>query len=82
MFCDYKISLTKDLGNRVEVVAYMSEGEYQIIDDEQVYVRTNRIGQARLLFEKNPVGDEEIARELKRALEDIKGSREIIPECL
>lgn len=87
MYCDYKISLIKDLGNRVEVIGYLSEGDYQNTalenEPEKIeYVRTNRLGQVRLLFEKCPVSDDEINRELKRALEDIKGNREIISECL
>ena len=88
MFCDYKISQVKDLGNRVEVIGYMSEGDYQDVLDPATnqivnqYVRTNRIGQARILFEHNPVTDAEIAKEMYRALQDIKGARTIIPECI
>lgn len=88
MFCDYKINSTVDLGNRVKVIAYFSEGDYQDVVDTVTnvttsqYVRTNQIGKAVLMFEKSPVSEEEVNRELKRALEDVKGAREIIPECL
>lgn len=88
MFCDYKINSMIDLGNRVKVIAYFNEGNYRDVLDTVTnvttnqYVRTNQIGKAVLMFEKNPVSDMEINTELKRALEDIKGTREIIPECL
>jgi hypothetical protein len=84
MFCDYKINSINDLGNKVRVSAYFSEGEYQENSEthEMEYVRLNQIGKATLMFEKSPVSEDEINKELKRALEDIKGDREIIPECL
>jgi hypothetical protein len=84
MFCDYKINSITDLGNKVRVNAYFNEGEYQENPEthEMEYVRLNQIGKATLMFEKSPVEEDEINKELKRSLEDIKGDREIIPECL
>ena len=82
MYCDYKITSTLDMGNKIKVIAVFCEGEYQLIDGVNTYVRTNNIGQVVLMFEKSPVDEAEITAELKKALEDIKGTREIIPECL
>lgn len=81
MYCDYKIESIMDLGNKVNVKGYFSEGEYQDIEGANTYIRTNRLESFKLMFEHSPVTDEEIKRELKRGLEDIKGSRVIIDEC-
>jgi phage FluMu gp28-like protein len=87
MFCDYKISRIQDTGNKVDVIAYINEGEYQEVLNnitnqlEKHYIRLNKIGQIKLMFEKSPVNITEIEKELKKSLKDLKGNREIIAEC-
>jgi hypothetical protein len=87
MFCDYHISEIRDTGNKVEVIAYLSEGEYQNIPDPitgepiNQYIRLARFGEIYLMFERSPVTEKDIEKELKRALKNAKKDKEIIPEC-
>ena len=80
--CDYKVASVLDTGNKISVKGYFSEGHYELINDVNTYVRTNRLGSFTLVFEHSPATDEEIKKELLRGLEDIKAERIIIDECL
>ena len=82
IYCDYKIESKMDSGNKVKVKGYFSEGHYELVEEVYTYLRTNRLGGFTIIFEHSPATEEEIKRELLRGLEDIKGERIIIDECL
>ena len=82
VYCDYKIESIMDVGNKVTVKGYFSEGGYEMVEEVYTYVPCNRLGGFTIIFEHSPATEEEIRRELLRGLEDIKGEKIIIDECL
>lgn len=84
-YCDYKLNYIEDSGNTVTVEAYFNEGDYQTINGKQEYIRTARINDGvlvTLFYDFNPVSMERIKEDLYDALNENKGNRTIIPECI
>ena len=88
-YCDYNYSQIMRDGNSLRLTAYFTEGDYaEVIDpntNETVkqYVREGRIANpVNVYFDYYPVTEKEINIELLELLNEVKGSREIIPECL
>jgi len=86
-YCDYKYSQIIRDGNSLRLIAYFLEGDYMEVTDPLTnevtlqYVREDIIAEpVEVYFDYYPVSDEEINAELLELLNEIKGTRNVIPE--
>jgi hypothetical protein len=82
MFCDYIISGVQDLRNKVVVEYRFYEGDYIKEGGKMIYKRSAIIDSGRFEMDESPPDEKHINKKLKEMLFQIKGEREVIPECL